>query len=326
MTEIATRSRIPAWANDPEDALLQESRRLNAPWSSEDRKTFDEAVSRARRDPFEGREVEFHCPKHGVVMATITRPRGGTTWSAPYCPICKAEAKAEAEAAKALVAGLRDDTKSLATMLDAVPTVDNPVWTFDAFKPETAEEAHHLKTCKAFAERFLIREKARVAAKAAAAPDWQKKNGLGLLLQGNYGTGKSHLAAAIKRTLDAAGVGAVLVSHAQLLNVVLEKKLTVAELRIRVGRAPLLIVEELGAGVGPTDWNRSRLCEVVDARVAAGRPTVFVTNLAPKELGDALGERLMSRIRGKVYRLAFTGRDRREKPEGDALDFFGGAA
>ncbi|MGN1149486.1 MAG: hypothetical protein ACI4SY_02130, partial [Sutterella sp.] len=267
------------------------------------------------------RVVVCHCARHGDQLTTVVR-RPGAPWPAPVCPLCRAEAEAAERDDERMIRSLTHATRDLTLLLDANPTVDNPVWTFDSLKPETDEEAHHLKACKAFAEHFLERERARAAAKTAAAPDWQSKNGLGLLLQGHYGTGKSHLAAAIKRTVDGLGIGAVLVSHAQLLNTVLEKKISVGELRRHAGASPLLIIEELGAGVSDSDWNRSRLCEVIDARVAAGRPTVYVTNLTPKELSAALGERIISRIRGSVYRLAFTGRDRRTKPVGDALDFF----
>jgi DNA replication protein DnaC len=75
--------------------------------------------------------------------------------------------------------------------------------------------------------------------------------------------------------------------------------------------APLLMLDDLGAGKS-TDWTEDTLYRLVDHRWSHCLPTIYSTNLAPRNLSGALGERVVSRL-GDAVRVAITGEDRRWK-------------
>lgn len=130
-----------------------------------------------------------------------------------------------------------------------------------------------------------------------------------LVLLGPVGTGKSH-----------AGIAACRPSHESGLDV---RFLPIEELldQLRPGGPPnaiydladvdLLIVDEVGAE-RPTDWTAERFYAVVNRRWLEERPTVFTSNLTPKELGEHIGQRAYSRLSGGAVRVAMIGRDRRK--------------
>jgi DNA replication protein DnaC len=75
----------------------------------------------------------------------------------------------------------------------------------------------------------------------------------------------------------------------------------------------LLFLDDLGA-VKPTEWVEEITYRVVDARYEAMRPTIYATNCGPDELGDAVGERVRSRLSGCCEQVVIVGEDmRREK-------------
>lgn len=77
-------------------------------------------------------------------------------------------------------------------------------------------------------------------------------------------------------------------------------------------RTPLLMFDDLAVS-HLTEWGEEMAFRLIDARNAAVRPTIFTTNLAPKQLKAELGERAASRLaemtRGHVVHI--DGPDRR---------------
>jgi DNA replication protein DnaC len=75
--------------------------------------------------------------------------------------------------------------------------------------------------------------------------------------------------------------------------------------------AELLILDDLFAG-GDHRRSGSDLYRLLDARFADERPTILTTNLAGKALTDAMGERLMDRLRESAVSVKLDGASRRE--------------
>jgi DNA replication protein DnaC len=124
--------------------------------------------------PVELPEETFECPKHGpysgkpMVLAFL-----GNKKISPLCPQCEVE-HADAEERLGQKRRTAADMKKLADM-----NILKRDWgcDFDNFNAYTAELAKHVKTARAFAEK----------------PDGK------LVMLGNNGTGKNHLATSILR-------------------------------------------------------------------------------------------------------------------------------
>ena len=72
----------------------------------------------------------------------------------------------------------------------------------------------------------------------------------------------------------------------------------------------LLIIDDIGSE-RVTEWVRERLVSIINTRVANRLSTIYTSNLSPKELGDALGDRIGSRVLGSSAVVEITGADRR---------------
>lgn len=75
--------------------------------------------------------------------------------------------------------------------------------------------------------------------------------------------------------------------------------------------AHLLLLDDLGAG-RQSDWAGDCLYRLVDHRWFHSLPTVYATNLGMEALGEAIGDRVLSRIVDGMV-VPFTGEDRRRR-------------
>lgn len=121
-----------------------------------------------------------------------------------------------------------------------------------------------------------------------------------LIMHGDRGTGKTRLAAAILRQV---GKGAS-VAFRTASGIAREIRSTYhrdaaeseeAVLR-RLTRARILVVDEIGVGTG-SEHERNALHEVLAARYDARRPTILVSNLSRADLLEALGDRIVDRLK-----------------------------
>lgn len=128
------------------------------------------------------------------------------------------------------------------------------------------------------------------------------ESGAGLLLWGDVGTGKTHLACAMANALMAemrpvlycTAMEAVLAVRATFQRGSENSELGVYE---RFGVPELLILDEIGVQRG-TDDERVVLTSIVDVRSRNCLPTVAISNLPPDEIYGLLGERLFDRVVG----------------------------
>lgn len=159
--------------------------------------------------------------------------------------------------------------------------------TFDNFTASTPDEQAVLAKVREFAD---------------------KPRGV-LIATGNFGTGKTHLAAAITRQVK----GARFITHGQLLGALRDtysdrKAVDILELASKV---ELLVLDELGASAGGKDdapLLHTILCERYDWH----RPTVITTNLAIEQLALVVGPRVMDRLTEAAYAvLTFAGSSHR---------------
>jgi DNA replication protein DnaC len=144
------------------------------------------------------------------------------------------------------------------------------------------------------------------------------QNGVGMILYGGKGTGKSLLANTILKTLLGKGYGGYFTTFSDMLDIYAsgwrdpdEKKWFDRQVR----NAEVLVVDDLGReyqGRQQTDLPRASLDSVFRHRIAAGTPTIFTTNLDMTKVHDTYGEHVLSLMRERSSTYQFTGSDYRD--------------
>ena len=268
------------------------------------------------------KEVTFECPTHGVQTYTTYLRRDGS-WVEPYCPECRRIEKERAELLAEMQADAKERAVGLTRALRCERPLDFDVPCFSNYQPETQEEERNLSICRRFAERFTERELERERAHNAQEPDWRSKNSMGLLLFGNYGTGKTHLAYSILKELDRQGLPGFYITIPDLFDRISDRvnRIDVADVLGKLCMVSCLVLDEIGVQSGDAD-EKKRLYQIIDGRIKNGRPTILVTNLDRSELVNLLTERVVSRVIQSSYKLFFTGRCRRESVRRSAEEVF----
>jgi DNA replication protein DnaC len=139
-------------------------------------------------------------------------------------------------------------------------------------------------------------------------------NGPSLLLLGACGVGKTHEAYGAMRELAVTGVyGQWQVTTAADLYAALRPRFGVdSETEFRRFRdARLLLVDDLGAERKPTEFTEEVNFRLINHRYEHHRPTLFTSNVEPKELAGRLGDRVTSRLAEMCERIPMKGNDRR---------------
>jgi DNA replication protein DnaC len=143
-----------------------------------------------------------------------------------------------------------------------------------------------------------VREKLVVAAEyaygfAQKSPDIHEP---WLIFAGGYGSGKTHLAAAIAHYRQEHGQEVMFLTVPDLLDYIRttfepDSSVTFNKLFDRVRNVPLLVLDDLGAE-SAKPWAQEKLFQIIDYRYVAGLPTVITV---AKEI-EKLNQRVASRL------------------------------
>lgn len=147
---------------------------------------------------------------------------------------------------------------------------------------------------------------------------WEENRdaGKGLYLCGDVGTGKTHLAVAVMNELmTKKRVPSLFVTVPELLDNLRgaynDPGRDLDEWMAAVKNADLLVLDDLGSE-RVTEWVRERVFVVVNHRYREVLPTIFTSNIGPKDLAAQLGERTASRIISMCDWISLEGEDYRE--------------
>lgn len=160
-----------------------------------------------------------------------------------------------------------------------------------------------------------------VARKYASNFNTMREKGIGLLLCGSVGTGKSFLAASIANTLIDQGTPCLMTNFSRIISRVSEKFGGDQKYLDNLNRFDLLIIDDLGAE-RDTEFTWEKVMDVIDARYRAGLPIIITTNLSMKQLSDQSDirrQRVYSRLREMCVFLEVQGVDRRGKKMQDKM-------
>jgi DNA replication protein DnaC len=154
----------------------------------------------------------------------------------------------------------------------------------------------------------------------------------GLLIIGNIGVGKTHLAVGIlKELVLGKGISCLFYDYRDLLKQIQNSyndsvKATELDVLRPVFEAKVLVLDELGA-VKPTEWVWDTVSLILNTRYNDNRTTIITTNFDDKPagsvsgprgaardetLGDRIGERMRSRLHEMCRIIKMDGKDFRQ--------------
>lgn len=141
-----------------------------------------------------------------------------------------------------------------------------------------------------------------------------KKQGKGLLLYGQCGTGKTYAACEVANALIDKGYSVLVTNFARVLNE-LQATYVKQEYIDSLNDNSLLILDDLGIE-RDTAYAREQVYNVIDARYRAGLPMIITTNLTMdkiKSTQDIDNMRIYDRILEKCFPIEVDGGNRRRK-------------
>lgn len=146
-----------------------------------------------------------------------------------------------------------------------------------------------------------------------------KEKGEGIFITGDYGTGKTHLAAAITNYLLGKYTPVIMGNVTKLLGnikqVYDDSQYTEAEILKELYTVDLLVIDDLGKEK-PTAWVEEKLYTVINERYENYRPIVVTSNLELEEIEQRLencGGAIVSRIIEMCQGIKIKGPDFRKQ-------------
>ncbi|MCM7774993.1 ATP-binding protein [Enterobacter asburiae] len=231
------------------------------------------------------------CEKHGgyECISLIGKAfRGVENVKHSQCPECvKAELAGIESSLRALRVADLIDNAGIARRFEACE--------FDNYQPINQDAAKNLSSCQRYASSWPDRLKA----------------GTGLVMTGNCGTGKNHLAVSMAKSIIRDHLAKVEITDVMRLTRAVKStwrhnaEMTEEDVIERFASLDLLIIDEVGVQFGsPTEM--TILQEIINARYESILPTILISNLTFDQLKETIGERIVDRVTdGGRNRLAF---------------------
>ncbi|WP_374349210.1 ATP-binding protein [Chitinimonas sp.] len=216
------------------------------------------------------------CATHGTFALNFRDEHGAERWHPAGCPACAAQADARRLLGRAEV-GKR--------FLDC---------TFDNYLAQTDEQKKALARCRNYAEHFREHHAA----------------GRSMILRGNPGTGKNHLAAAIVLSVLREGFTALQSTAYELVTRIKEtwgkdaegREARELEVIRRFASVDLLVIDEVGRQFGK-EADQILLFHILDGRYRNGLPTIVISNKTTEEIEQYLTPAGFDRLRQNGGRM-----------------------
>lgn len=141
-----------------------------------------------------------------------------------------------------------------------------------------------------------------------------KRDGKGLILWGNTGTGKTFFSACISNELINRGYSVIMTNLSQIMNHLtgtFEKQKYIDN----ITSVDLLVIDDLGVERG-TEYARETVYSVIDARYRIKRPMIITTNLSIEEIKNPKvneNRRIYDRILERCHPIEVSGGSKRRE-------------
>ena len=148
------------------------------------------------------------------------------------------------------------------------------------------------------------------------------KNGKGLLLHGDVGTGKTFAACEVANALIDKGYPALVTNFNRVINTVQSSFEKRQEHLDSLNDFPLLVLDDLGVERG-SEYMLEMIYTIIDSRYRAGKPMIITTNIPIEEIKapkNTAYSRIYDRILERCFPVAVTGRNRRKQMCRDSID------
>lgn len=159
--------------------------------------------------------------------------------------------------------------------------------TFERWKV-TPENRRAFETCRKYASSFELMLPTRNGSRVT--PPKVERNGI--FMVGGYGTGKTHLAAAVANSLINAGTPVICMTMIDMLARIKETfdrdtGASEAEVMRLYTEVPLLVIDDLGSEQ-PTEWGSTTIFSIINARYEGYMPTIVTSNCGADELVERM--------------------------------------
>lgn len=141
-----------------------------------------------------------------------------------------------------------------------------------------------------------------------------KRDGKGLMLYGECGTGKSFIAACIANQLIDKGISVIFTTMSKIVNK-LQSTFDKREIYDVLREVPLLIIDDFRAERS-TEFMNEVTFEVINGRAETRMPLIVTTNLTAEDIKGEHGisqERVISRLLGMCIPIEVKGSDKRRE-------------
>ncbi|GMO51772.1 MAG: ATP-binding protein [Treponemataceae bacterium] len=244
-------------------------------------------------------EQEYTCEKHGKYRGKPVKFMLFGQVHDPICPQCLAEDEAKTAEEERKKAEKRKETERVNRLTGL--NIGKIFWneSFETFNAYTPELRHHLSICVDFAKDHKGRK---------------------LVMLGNNGTGKNHLAASILKVTG--GVIHKIYEIELMFDQTFSGEIHKWEIIKRLCETEMLVIDEIGRSKA-SDFELNWLSYVIDKRHENYRPLVLISNKHLKDdcphggcpdcLQNFMGNDILSRITENGLIMEFTGDDYRRK-------------
>lgn len=246
------------------------------------------------------------CGDHGEYESSlITRGEVESWTGCPQCSLERQKRNDHERIARERREAIAERQRGLLGYADIPERFETSSFDDYEVEPDNRRQANNLQRCREYAEEFPR----------------LKDNGVSLILMGNVGTGKTHLATAIAQH--------VIRTHDMRVHYVKAAKLfrrvkdtygkqgeSEGEVIGQYAKMPLLIIDEIGLSFG-SETELNILSEIIDERYERRLPLLIVTNIDTKEeLEKWLGKRAYDRLTENGRALLFDWESHRRKMGG----------